>query len=74
MKNWKFGLPLAIIAGGFLASSTLSFAKPEFVKKTGKGCTFCHVDAKTKPKDLKDAGKYYKEHGSLEGYKPADAK
>jgi hypothetical protein len=74
MKNLKFGIPLAVVLAGFLASSMLSFAKPEFTKKTGKPCTFCHVDVKAKPKELKDAGKYFKEHGSLEGYKPADAK
>jgi len=33
-----------------------------------KACTYCHVDATKAPKDLKDAGKYYQEHKSLEGY------
>ena len=43
-------------------------AKPEYSKKEGKPCTFCHVKAGSK--DLNDAGKYYKEHDhSLEGYK-----
>jgi hypothetical protein len=53
---------------GFVVSSTSSFAKPEYVKTTKKACGFCHVDAKAKPKELTDAGKYFKEHNSLDGY------
>jgi hypothetical protein len=40
---------------------------PEYSKKEDKACTFCHPSV-GKP-DLNDAGKYYKEHHSLEGYK-----
>jgi hypothetical protein len=40
---------------------------PEYSKKENKACTFCHPSV-GKP-DLNDAGKYYKEHHSLEGYK-----
>ena len=52
---------------------TLATAKPEYSKKEGKNCAFCHV--KMGSKELNDAGKYYKEHNhSLEGYKaPAKA-
>jgi len=46
----------------------LATAKPEYTKKEGKACTFCHVKAGSK--ELNDAGKYYQEHNhSLEGYK-----
>jgi hypothetical protein len=37
-------------------------------KKTGKSCVFCHT--KVGSKELTDAGKYYKENGTLDGYKP----
>jgi hypothetical protein len=47
--------------------STLNYSKPVDAKKTGKSCTFCHV--KYGSKDLTDAGKYYKDKGTLEGYK-----
>jgi hypothetical protein len=48
-------------------------AKPEYGKKEGKACTFCHV--KMGSKDLNDAGKYYKDHNhSLEGYKAPEKK
>jgi len=47
---------------------TLATAKPEYSKKEGKGCTFCHVKAGSK--DLNAAGNYYQEHDhSLKGYK-----
>jgi hypothetical protein len=69
MLKIKYAAPAAILLGGFLAISTLSFGKPEYVKTTKKACAYCHVDSKVKPKDLTEAGKYYKEHKSLEGYK-----
>lgn len=49
-----------------LVMSTLSVAKPEYSKKEGKGCTYCHT--KMGSKELNDAGKYYKEKGTLKGY------
>jgi hypothetical protein len=54
------------ISCGFLL--TLATAKPEYAKKEGKSCTFCHL--KMGSKELNDTGKYYKAHDhSLEGYK-----
>ena len=70
MSKLKYSLPGAILIGGFLVSTTLSFGKPEYVKATKKACVYCHVDSKAKPKELTDAGKYFKEHNnSLDGYK-----
>ncbi|HVN05548.1 MAG TPA: hypothetical protein VMT86_14080 [Bryobacteraceae bacterium] len=68
MSKIKYAVPAAILAGGFLVSTTLTYAKPEYVKTTKKACAFCHVDSKAKPKELTEAGKYYKEHKTLEGY------
>ena len=65
----KFVIPTFVLFLGIVANSNFSYAKPEYTKKEKKGCTFCHVSAKSK--ELNDAGKYYKEHDhSLEGYKP----
>jgi hypothetical protein len=59
------------VSCGFLL--TLATAKPEYAKKEGKPCTFCHV--KMGSKELNDAGKYYKAHNhSLEGYKAPEEK
>ncbi len=68
MSKLKYALPAVILLGGFLVSSTSSYGKPEFTKATKKACSFCHVDSKAKPKELTEAGKYFKEHKSLEGY------
>jgi hypothetical protein len=68
MSHLKVALPAAILLGGFLVCSTASFGKPEYTKKEKKTCSYCHVDSKAKPKELTDAGKYYSEHKSLDGY------
>lgn len=69
MRALKLLLPGAILMIGAIISATGSYAKPEYSKKEGKTCTFCHV--KMGSKDLNDAGKYYKDHNhSLDGYKP----
>jgi hypothetical protein len=58
---------------GLLVMASLGLTKPEFTKKEGKPCTFCHPAGKFK--ELTEAGKYYKEHNySLEGYKSSEQK
>lgn len=64
---FKIGL-ITLFLLPIIASFSASFsqAKPEFAKKESKTCTVCHV--KLGSKELNDTGKYYQEHGSLEGY------
>ena len=70
MSVMKYLAPAAVLLGGLAMTSTSSYGKPEYVKITKKACTFCHVDAKAKPKELTAAGKYFKEHNnSLDGFK-----
>ena len=61
-------LAAGIFAGAFFFSAATSVAKPEYARRTGKECSFCH------PPDswnLNDAGKYYRDHKySLQGYVP----
>ena len=69
MAKMKYALPAVILLAGFLMSSSSSYGKPEYTKQTKKACAFCHVDSKAKPKELTDAGKYFKDHNkSLDGY------
>ena len=68
MSKIKYAFPAVILLGGVLVNSTLSYGKPEYVKTTKKACAFCHVDAKAKPKELTEAGKYFKDHNSLDGF------
>ena len=68
MSHLKIIVPAVILVGGFLVCSTAAYGKPEYVRTTKKACAYCHVDSKAKPKDLTEAGKYYAEHKSLDGY------
>ncbi len=69
MSKLKFVVPALVILSGVLVCTRQSYGKAEYVKTTKKACTYCHVDAKAKPKELTAAGKYFKEHNnSLEGY------
>jgi hypothetical protein len=68
MSKIKYAVPAAILLGGLLVNSTMSYGKAEYMKATKKACAFCHVDSKAKPKELTEAGKYYKEHKSLDGF------
>jgi hypothetical protein len=63
----KISRALAILGGVALLFSPFAMSTPEYAKKESKQCIFCHT-AIGKP-DLNEAGKYYKDHKSLEGYR-----
>jgi len=57
-----------LIAFAMTMALPFGMSKPEYGKKEGKACTFCHPAGKMK--ELTPAGQYYKDHNhSLEGYK-----
>jgi len=58
---------IAIFGSVALLLSPLAKGTPEMAKKESKQCAYCHT-AIGKP-DLNDAGKYYKDHGSFDGYR-----
>ncbi len=64
MSKMKIALPAMILAFG-LAATSVSYGKPEYTKKEKKGCTFCHVTAKSK--ELNKVGECYGKNKSLEG-------
>ncbi|MGA3165332.1 MAG: hypothetical protein ABSF14_04355 [Terriglobia bacterium] len=69
----KFFQTFLLIGLAGLIAVPFSAGKPEYGKKEGKACTFCHPPGKFK--ELTDAGKYYKEHDhSLEGYQAPESK
>ena len=61
-------LPVAAMTSAILLlDARTTAAKPEYTRRTKKECLFCH------PPDsfqLNEAGKYYKEHRTLDGYDP----
>ncbi len=73
MSQWKVIVPAAFVLGGFLVCSTASYGKMDYAKSTKKQCVFCHekvsADKDVMTKNLTEAGKYYAEHKSLDGYK-----
>ena len=72
MSRWKVIMPAAMVLGGFLVCSTASWGKAEYSKATKKACTTCHekvvTDKAAMAKNLTDAGKFYAEHKSLDGF------
>jgi hypothetical protein len=59
---------LLLVAFAITMALPFCMSKPEYAKKEGKACTFCHPAGKMK--ELTPAGQYYKDHNhSLEGYK-----
>src|SRR5579862_1464639 len=73
MSRLKLIMPAAILLGGFLLCSMATYGKPEYTKDTKKACTFCHeknvpADKDAMNKNLTDAGKYYHEKKSLDGF------
>jgi hypothetical protein len=58
---------LAITGAVALLFVPFAVGTPEYTKKENKQCVYCHT-AYGKP-DLNDAGKYYKDHGSFDGYR-----
>jgi cytochrome c551/c552 len=71
MKTIRFAIPALALCATLLLNSSVAFAKKEYTVKEKKACTFCHIAANSK--ELNDAGKYYKEKKTLEGYTKAAA-
>ncbi|MCI0420125.1 MAG: hypothetical protein L0387_35435 [Acidobacteria bacterium] len=67
MRLLKTLFLLFFALGTIVSFSKLNYSKPVDAKKTGKSCTYCHT--KYGSKELTEAGKYYKEKGTLDGYK-----
>ncbi len=73
MSHLKLIVPAVIVLGGFMICTTASYGKAEYTKATKKQCLYCHqknepANKEAMNKNLTDAGKYYKEHKSLEGF------
>ena len=66
----KWMIPTLFLTAGLLLSVRISPAKPEYTRRTGKDCEFCHPPDSRK---LTRAGEYFRDHGdSLKGYQPPE--
>ncbi len=65
-------IPAAVLVAGFLVCTTASYGTTEYAKTTKKSCTFCHLkavpDKEAMKTNLTDAGKYFKDKKTLDGY------
>lgn len=65
----RFAAPTAVLAVAVLWNASVVSAKPEYTRRTKQGCEVCHPpDSRT----LNEAGVYYRDHRSLDGYKPRE--
>jgi len=69
LRLWKLLIFGVFVMGSIVSIRSLNFSKPVDAKKTGKSCVYCHT--KVGSKELTEAGKYYKDNGTLDGYKPS---
>ncbi len=58
---------LAIVGGVSLLLSPFAVGTPEYAKKESAQCVVCHTAVGKA--DLNEAGKYYKDHKTLDGYR-----
>jgi hypothetical protein len=72
MSRLKIIAPAVILLGGFLVCTTASYGNRDAASATKKGCIYCHQkvsgDKDAMKANLTDAGKYYKEKKTLDGY------
>jgi len=62
--------PALTLLAGLLLAVKISPAKPDYTRRTGKDCEFCHPPDSRR---LTPAGEYYRDHGnSLKGYRPPE--
>jgi hypothetical protein len=70
--NMRLLAPGLIFVSGVLLSVRISPAKPDYTRRTGKECEFCHPPNSRK---LTPAGEYYRDHrNSFKGYQPPEQK
>jgi len=66
MTSMKVAIPASIVMAGFLMCTTVSYGKPEYMKKENlKSCTTCHSKMEAKElmaKNLNETGKCYGEN------------
>jgi hypothetical protein len=67
MRSWWSAVFMVTLLAAMVAAARPGAAKPEYTRRTQKECAFCHPPGGY---TLNDAGKYYRDHRTLEGYKP----
>ena len=64
---FRLAPPAIILAAILMLNTKPVAAKPEYTRRTKQGCDVCHPpDSRA----LNEAGEYYRDHRSLDGFKP----
>jgi len=68
VMSWiKFAVPAGVLVTASLWSTIPAAAKPEYTRRLKQSCEVCHPpDSRA----LNEAGEYFRDHRSLDGYKP----
>ena len=69
MKRFAWILPVMILGTGMLWMPPESTANPNYTKKTGQKCGYCHVGEWSSGK-YTEAGDHFKEHNTLKNFVP----
>jgi len=67
-KIFPYAIP-PLVLGTVLFTAPRAAAKPDFTKRTGKQCIYCHAGDWTSGK-YTEAGQYFKDHNTFKGYVP----
>jgi hypothetical protein len=65
----RITIPVLVLASGLVFLTPTSSAKPEYTRRLKQGCEVCHPPDS---RDLNEAGVYYRDHRSLDGFKPKE--
>ena len=68
MIRIQYLVPACVLAAGFFLSASIGLARPDYTRRTKQECSYCHPPGGWY---LTDAGKYFRDHRNLQGYKPA---
>jgi hypothetical protein len=63
----QYILPACVLTAGLFLSASNGLARPDYTRRTKQECSYCHPPGGWY---LNDAGKYFRDHRNLEGYKP----
>lgn len=63
----RFVFPAGLLIAGLFLIVPESPARPDYTRRTKQECSYCHPSGGWY---LTDAGKYFRDHRDLNGYKP----
>ena len=70
LRPWlRLTAPAMVLVAASFWNTFPAAAKPEYTRRTKQGCEICHPPGS---RALNEAGEYFRDHRSLDGYKPRE--